>query len=140
MKITNDQIKTIANSIAKLELGVEQSSARRRVLRTLNTYVEDAEAIRMELISKYADKKEDKYEKDPLGNFKFSKDNYKKFKKDYAKLSNEVFDFKLSVLEKKDWEIIKEILTDLKAKYTKEKMNAAEFDAVETLQEIIDLI
>jgi hypothetical protein len=140
MKLTNNQIKIIINSTVSLDLEVSQASARRRIFRFLNEFSEDVETVRIELANKYADKEGLNPKHDLQGNFIFSRDNAKKFRKDYLKILDEQIEIKLDETNKKDWQTTKKILEDVLDKNKKGKMTAQNFEFVESLKEIVEVI
>lgn len=135
----NKDIILISDVLAPLELDIQQSSARRRLLRVLGSFIEDYEIVRKELCEKYAIKLPNGGFDIVDNNYQFTPQNQKTFNKELEKLQELEVEVDFSKNEK-DKELCLNLLKEQAEKIEKEsggKMDAITFDKVESIREIL---
>lgn len=140
IEIRNEILGSLFTALAKMELDIPGSAARRRFFRILKGPAGDLDAERQELSIKYADKADDK-PKLLKDQFVYSAKNKKELDREWEKLNQEKIVIDVLPSNEKDIAVIRDLLiSDVaeKEKKSEGKFDALSFDYIEVMKEVIE--
>ncbi len=136
--LTYSQTADITNLIKDIQLDIAQSSGRRRFIRTLSPNLQDFQADAEDLRKKYCIKDAKGVPVLDDKKYTYTSENRRKFNTDFETLSNNAYNIKVDETNQKDIETVKDILTSIKDKISKNgTYNTQEFEVVSVIDELV---
>lgn len=140
IEVKNIFLPFIFRTLTGMQLEGAQSAARRRFNRAVRPFLVELEAEQDELQRKLCDKDDKGEPKVFNDSFVFTAKNRKEFEKKGQELSEQTIIIDVLPSNEKDIATVAEIFAAEAKKLTKDKYTATEYDFVETLNEVVEVL